>query len=69
MPSARHEIADRASKAWEKYESTVRTGGTPQQRRFACDVAVRADEKLAAFDRAQQSRTQRERQARALSGA
>jgi hypothetical protein len=67
--SPRHDIADKAAKAWGKYESTVRCGGTDEQRRFAFEVAVKAEGKLAAFDLAQKPVDDREALARALSGA
>lgn len=37
--------------AWGRYKSTVITGGTPEQRRWACDQAVRADDRVAELER------------------
>jgi hypothetical protein len=67
--SDRHVLEANAAAAWARYESTVRTGGTPEQRRYACDAAVEADRRLAAFDHAQLPQRVREAAARALSGA
>jgi hypothetical protein len=69
VPSARHVLEAKAAAAWARYESTVRTGGTAEQRRYACDAAVEADRKLAAYDDAQVPQRVREAAARSASGA
>ena len=45
-----------AAAAWARYDSAVRTGGTPAQRRWAFDTALAAEEKLAVHERAQPKR-------------
>lgn len=50
MADPRVELAAKAEKAWSKYASAVRSGGTPQQRRFAFKQARVADEKLAELE-------------------
>lgn len=63
------ELAVRAAKAWERYESTVRCGGTDEQRAFAATQAFAADEKLAELEWRQQSKKDRRAAASQLSGA
>lgn len=50
MPDHRQTLADKAEAAWARYESTVRTGGTPDQRRWACDLAIKAETALGQYD-------------------
>jgi hypothetical protein len=69
MDDPGRDLAERAARAWERYVSSVRCGGTPEQRRFAAEQAFAADEKLAALEWAQRSRRNRRAAARALSGA
>ena len=69
MAGGRGELEDQAARAWERYDSAVRLGGTWEQRQFALDVAVDADAALAAFDWAQMTAADREMAARALDGA
>lgn len=47
----RSHLAKTADTAWAAYASTVRTGGTPDQRRWAFDRANRAEDALAQHDR------------------
>ena len=68
MRAARHDLASKAIAAWGRYASAVRTGGTPEQRRFAFDVAVKAEEKLAEHDLRVTVPERRKAAARALSG-
>lgn len=45
-------ISKAADAAWERYRSCVQTGGTPAQRQWAFDAAMRAERKHWATDRA-----------------
>lgn len=38
--------------AWRKYDSVVRWGRSPDERKAACDRAIQASDALAAHDRA-----------------
>jgi len=69
MSDARHELAEAASTAWHRYDLVVRFGGTSDERRFAFDLALKAEAKLAAHDLATWPKRVREATARALSGA
>lgn len=39
-----------AEAAWGRYESAVRMGGTPEERAFAFDQALRAEERAASLE-------------------
>ncbi len=42
-----------AHTAWTRYSNCVLMGATPEQRQWALDLAVKADDRLAAHDRAE----------------
>jgi hypothetical protein len=65
----RSDLAIQAHTAWRNYASTVRFGGTNEERTFAFTQAVKAERALADHDRATMPQDDREQLARALSGA
>lgn len=70
MPTdPRHLLSATSAAAWRNYASTVRMGGTDEERRFAFSLALKADGQLAAFDFEQLPAKRRAAAARALSGA
>ncbi len=52
-PDPRSLLANVTASAWNRYASTVWTGGTPKQRQWALRLAVKADDALAAHDHAE----------------
>lgn len=69
MTDQTHRLQATADAAWERYRSCCGLGGTKEERRFAYDQASKAEDALAAHDRATQPARDREAAARALSGA
>lgn len=61
--------AKAAIAAWDRYRSTVCMGGTREQRRWAFDQALDAEDKLAKVEQAEQERARRQKAAAALHGA
>ena len=49
-----------AGTAWKAYVSCVCTGGTPAERQWSFDAAMRAERKLWAVDRALEKRVERD---------
>jgi hypothetical protein len=47
----RQELVTASQNAWRKYDSCVCLGGSPDERKWACDRAVEASDALAAHDR------------------
>lgn len=61
--------AKAALAAWSRYASTVLMGGTPQQRRWAFEKAMEAEEKLALAEFAERARERRRKAGTALHGS
>ncbi len=51
-PNPRTLLTNTAAAAWDRYASTVYMGGTPEERQWALDLAVKADDLLAVHDQA-----------------
>ena len=66
MADAHLALAKAAGAAWERYRSTVLMGGTPEQRRWAFDVALKAEGKLAEMEMSLAERGRRARSVKAL---
>lgn len=69
MATGRHDLADEATVAWHRYDLCVRFGGTPDERAFAFDLALKAEGALAAYEFSQLPAAHRKAAAKALSGA
>lgn len=54
--------------AWERYASTVRTGGTKEQRRWAFERAMEVETKYGKADSANRRRDERRRAAHSALG-
>ncbi len=50
----RTKLTNTAAAAWNNYATTVYMGGTPKQRQWALNTAVKADDQVAAHDRTEQ---------------
>jgi hypothetical protein len=59
VPILQTNLEKQAKAAWDRYGSCVRTGGTPEQRRFAFDQAMALEEKVGKVNQAERLRLER----------